>query len=142
MRFAGQVQGHSSSSDWLRQQPAARPDQQSAAALMFSAAGMHSSSDSGFQLYSRLSHIDDDLDDDCEHEQRHSFGSGFLQQLRGQRVGPARGSEGELGLAAALAGGMECAENEGTLACFESQVQEVSVWLGRGHCQQGFTRQT
>lgn len=97
--------------------------------------------DMGFQLHSALSQIDD-----SRVEQRRSFGSGFLQQ-RWQH-GEERGAGADWRLAGsaaewtqrtgieALTGDVDCAE-EGTLAWYEAQIQEVRTACcsaGTSHC--------
>lgn len=106
-----------SAGDWQQpQQPA-----------LHQGAGSLHNIDTGFQLHSRLSHIDD-----SEFELQRSFGSGFLRQQHcggwerevddwrcaGPSAGSAAGRDGDT-----LTGRIEAAD--GTLEWFEGLMQEV-----------------
>jgi len=115
-----------SAGDWQQpQQPA-----------LHQGAGSLHSIDTGFQLHSRLSHIDD-----SEFELQHSFGSGFLRQQHCSgwerevddwccarpSAGSAAGRDGD-----ALTGGIEAAD--GTLEWFEGRMQEVRAAQDQKPC--------
>jgi hypothetical protein len=149
LSFAAQLQAASSSSDACRHQDSTTLHQHagthlatassSAAAGVGSLGSLHSH-DTGFQLHSRLSQLDD-----VGMQHRRTFGSSLMQagqQLCGHSLYDQEGgSEGDWHLAGSAAAGWGAgcdvlagagssgAEAEGTLPWYEEQMQEVSV-----HC--------
>lgn len=146
--FAAHAEQVSGGRDWQQHQQLSATGHSSSAALMACASGQQHCADTGFQLHSRLSHIDDERDSSSSRvaERRRSFGGGLLahQQRRWgeQERGGAADCWAQRTSMQTLTGGVGwCAAGDAddSLAWYEAQMQEVSIrcerWLcGASYC--------